>query len=298
VAIPDYQALMRSSLQALADGQERTPREIYDLVATIEGITDDERAQLIPSGTQTMFNNRVSWAVSDMAKAGLIVRPRRGVASITDRGRKVLEEYPDRIDLAVLRQFPEFLVFRDRQPRKSPVDPDPVPSPTEAISALVEEVNATVAAEVLQRVLAQPPVFLERLVLTLLQKMGYGGIEAMSEHLGGSGDQGLDGVIRQDALGLDVVYVQAKRYAPDRTIGRPDIQAFVGALNGARAERGIFITTSSFSRDARTYVDRVQTRLVLIDGAMLAREMVARNVGVDVRESHEVKRIDEDFFEE
>ena len=169
-------------------------------------------------------------------------------------------------------------------------------SPTESIAALVDEVNSAVASEVLERVLEQPPVFLERTVLVLLEAMGYGGVEALSEHFGGPGDEGLDGVIRQDALGLDVVYVQAKRYAPESKIGRPDIQAFVGALNGARADRGIFITTSSFTADARAYVDRVQNRLVLIDGKRLAAEMVKRNVGVQVREVHEVKRIDEDFF--
>ncbi len=171
-------------------------------------------------------------------------------------------------------------------------------SPSEAIADLVDEVNSTVAADVLKRVLDQPPVFLERLVLKLLEAMGYGGVEAISEHLGGPGDEGLDGVIRQDALGLDVVYVQAKRYAVDRRIGRPDLQAFVGALNGARADRGIFITTSNFTAEARAFVDRVQSRLVLIDGQMLAKEMVKRNVGVEIRETHEVKRIDETFFEE
>ena len=160
----------------------------------------------------------------------------------------------------------------------------------------MEEINSAVAAEVLERVLLHPPIFLEHLVLRLLEAMGYGGVEAISQHLGGPGDEGLDGVIRQDALGLDVVYVQAKRYAPERKIGRPDIQAFVGALTGAQADRGIFITTSSFTAEARAYAERIASRIVLIDGERLATEMVNRNVGVEVREVHEVKRIDEDFF--
>ncbi|HEX6919490.1 MAG TPA: restriction endonuclease [Actinomycetes bacterium] len=163
---------------------------------------------------------------------------------------------------------------------------------------MVDSVNDAVARDLLARVIAQPPEFLERLVLQLLRELGYGGLETTAtQHLGGPGDEGLDGVIRRDALGLDVVYVQAKRYAPERRIGRPDIQAFVGALSGAQASRGVFITTSSFRREAREYADRVGMRLVLIDGRELARLMVERNVGVSIEESFHLKRIDEDFFD-
>jgi restriction system protein len=304
MAVPDYETLMRPSLEALADESERTFRELQDLVATSQGVSKEDREVLLPSGKQSMFANRVGWAVTYMVKAGLVRRPRRGVATITERGKQLLEDHTGRIDGAVLDRFPEFVEFKTTKHERAPQGVDTrasvsaAGSPTESIAALVDEVNSAVAAEVLERVLEQPPAFLERLVLVLLEAMGYGGIEALSEHLGGPGDEGLDGVIRQDALGLDVVYVQAKRYAPERKIGRPDIQAFVGALNGARADRGIFITTSSFTADARSYVDRVQNRLVLIDGKRLAAEMVKRNVGVQVREVHEVKRIDEDFFTE
>lgn len=305
MVVPDYETLMRPTLESLADGSERTFREVQDLVASRQDVNDEDRELLLPSGKQPVFANRVGWAITYMVKAGLVRRPRRGVVTITSRGKQLLEDHPGRIDGAVLSQFPEFVEFRttrhDRSSRSASdasVIAPAAGSPTESIAALVDEVNSAVAAEVLERVLEQPPVFLERLVLVLLEAMGYGGVEALSEHLGGPGDEGLDGVIRQDALGLDVVYVQAKRYAPERKIGRPDIQAFVGALNGARADRGIFITTSSFTADARAYVDRVQNRLVLIDGKRLAAEMVNRNVGVQVREVHEVKRIDEDFFSE
>jgi restriction system protein len=260
-----------------------------------QDISDDEREELLPSGKQPVFSNRVGWAVTYMVKAGLVRRPRRGVVAITERGKQLLLEHEGRIDNSVLERFPEFIEFKTTRhvpsPTRSVTAPAALPSvgsPTETIAALVDEVNSAVAAEVLERVLGQPPAFLERLVLVLLEAMGYGGVEALSEHLGGPGDEGLDGVIRQDALGLDVVYVQAKRYAPERRIGRPDIQAFVGALNGARADRGIFITTSDFTADARAYVDRVHNRLVLIDGKRLAAEMVNRNVGVQVREVHEV----------
>jgi restriction system protein len=307
MAVPDYQSLMLPSLQALADGSERTSAELREMVAKAVDVSSEDQELLLPSGKQTVFTNRVGWAVTYMAKAGLIARPRRGVTVITDRGRALLAEGLSRIDGSVLERFDEFNEFKttrhDRDvapPAQSPLiwQAADVGSPSEAIRALVEEVNAAVAAEVLERVLAQPPVFLEHLVLRLLEAMGYGGVEAISEHLGGPGDEGLDGVIRQDALGLDVVYVQAKRYAPERKIGRPDLQAFVGALNGARANRGIFITTSGFTADAKSFVERIQARIVLIDGPTLAKEMVRRNVGVEVRDVHEEKRIDEDFFAE
>lgn len=304
MGVPDYETLMTPSLEALRDGSERTTHDVQDLVAAVEGITDEDRAELLPSGRQTVFTNRVGWALTYMVKAGLVRRPRRGVVVITERGKQALEEH-SRIDNAVLGGFPEFVEFKSTRHERDETSPSAASgdgavksagSPPETIKALVDEVNSAVAAEVLERVLDQPPVFLERLVLLLLERMGYGGVEAISEHLGGPGDEGLDGVIRQDALGLDVVYVQAKRYAPERAIGRPDIQAFVGALTGARADRGVFITTSYFTADAKAYVDRVQNRIVLIDGKRLAAEMVHRNVGVQVRDVWEVKRIDEDFF--
>ncbi len=214
---------------------------------------------------------------------------------------------PDRVDMGVLAEFPEYLEFRSgshRHTRKAPDSPsapeEPTQhlSPTEAITEVIEEAHSTVAGDLLARVLLRPPQFLERLVLKLLVSMGYGGLEAVTEHLGGPGDQGLDGLIRQDLLGLDVVYVQAKRYATDRKVGRPDIQGFVGALHGAQASRGIFITTSGFSADARSYADRVNARIVLIDGPELAQLMVEHNCGVRVEETFVLKQVDEDFFDE
>jgi restriction system protein len=229
------------------------------------------------------------------------------VTQITQRGRDVLAKHPDRVDMGVLAQFPEYLEFRSgshRHTRKvaaggpTPQEPTQQVSPTEAITEVIDEAHSTVAGDLLARVLLRPPQFLERLVLKLLVSMGYGGLEAVTEHLGGPGDQGLDGVIRQDLLGLDVVYVQAKRYATDRKVGRPDIQGFVGALHGAQASRGIFITTSGFSADARTYADRVNARIVLIDGPELAQLMVEHNCGVRVEETFVLKQVDEDFFDE
>jgi restriction system protein len=267
-------------------------------------VSDEDRAVMLPSGRQSLFANRVAWAVTHMAQAGLLDRPTRGVTQITDRGIEVLTQYPDRVDMKVLSRFPEYAEFRTRtKQRKGQQLPDTVAvtgedlSPREAIEDVIDSAHSAVAADLLARVLKQPPVFLEQLVLRLLVKMGYGGLETPAEHLGGPGDAGLDGLIRLDKLGLDVVYVQAKRYT-DRHVGRPDIQAFVGALHGAQASRGIFITTSRFSSDARDYAERVNARLVLIDGPELAALMIEHDCGVIVEESFVLKRVDENFFEE
>jgi restriction system protein len=224
------------------------------------------------------------------------------VVRITGRGRKVVAEHPDRVDVRVLSEFPEFIDFkgRTRVPRQAgePAVDDNETTPREAVSAAVSEANAAVAAEVLDRVRRREPAFLERLVLSVLTAMGYGGAAGAAEHLGKVGDEGLDGVIRQDALGLDRIYVQAKRYGEANAVGRPEIQAFVGALHGAQADRGIFITTSRFTPEAITYADRVAARVVLIDGPALSALMVRHNIGVQDQQIYVIKRVDEDFFEE
>jgi restriction system protein len=307
MAVPDFQSMMRPVLALHADGLAHPSAEVRDAVAQVMGVTDEDRQVPLPSGRSTRYANRVAWAVTHMAQALLLERPDRGLTQITQRGRDVLAKHPDRVDMGVLAQFPEYLEFRSgsrRQTRKTPAggpgpeEPTEHLSPTEANTEVIEEAHSTVAGDLLARILQRPPQFLERLVLKLLVSMGYGGLEAATEHLGGPGDHGLDGLIRQDLLGLDVVYVQAKRYATDHKVGRPDIQGFVGALHGAQASRGIFITTSSFSADARIYAERVNARLVLIDGPELARLMVEHNCGVRVEESFVLKEVDEDFFDE
>jgi restriction system protein len=307
MAVPDFQSMMRPVLALHADGLAHPSAEVRDRVAEVMGVTDEDRQVPLPSGRSTRYANRVAWAVTHMAQALLLERPNRGVTQITQRGRDVLAKHPDRVDMSVLAQFPEYLEFRSgsrrharKQPAGKPAPEEPTQhlSPTEAITEVIDEAHSTVAGDLLARILKRPPQFLERLVLKLLVSMGYGGLETATEHLGGPGDQGLDGLIRQDLLGLDVVYVQAKRYATDHKVGRPDIQGFVGALHGAQASRGIFITTSSFSADAQIYAERVNARLVLIDGPELARLMVEHNCGVRVEESFVLKEVDEDFFDE
>jgi restriction system protein len=307
MAVPDFQSLMRPTLAVHQDRQLHTATDLRDRLAGQMHVSDEDRAVLLPSGGQSLFSNRVAWAVTHMAQAGLLARPARGVTQITDRGIQVLNQYPDRVDMKVLRQFPEYEEFRARtKERKGQPPPDAHKnngasredlSPREAIEDVIDSAHSAVAADLLARVLKQSPVFLEQLVLRLLVKMGYGGLETATEHLGAPGDAGLDGLIRLDRLGLDVVYVQAKRYT-DRHVGRPDIQAFVGALHGAQASRGIFITTSRFSSDARDYAERVNARLVLIDGLELAALMIEHDCGVVVEESFVLKQVDENFFEE
>jgi len=302
--VPDYQSLMAPVLSALADGGDHSLAELRTVLAERLGLTEEDLQAKIPSGTP-LFANRLHWAVTYMYQAGLLSRPKRGVVRITGRGRKVAAAHPDRVDVGVLSEFPEFIEFKSRShaPRQSSQTGQPElakseATPREAVSTAVDEANTAVAAEVLDRVRQREPAFLERLVLAVLTAMGYGGAAGAAEHLGKSGDEGLDGVIRQDPLGLDRIYVQAKRYGASRAVGRPEIQEFVGALDGAQADRGIFITTSRFTPEATTYADRVAARVVLIDGAALSALMVRHNIGVQDQQRYVIKRVDEDFFEE
>jgi restriction system protein len=300
--IPDFQTLMRPVLAALDGAVPRSNAEIRDIVAPVLGVTDEDRQVMLPSGTQQLFTNRVAWAITHMSQAGLLARPQRGRYLLTQRGQQVLRDNPERVDMAVLLQFPEYQEFRARRNEKSPDEPVSVVSdevsPSESMAELVEESNSALAAELLDRILAQPSSFLETLALRLLRAMGYGGREALLEHTGRSGDSGLDGLVRQDALGLDLVGVQAKRYDKDSAVQRPDIQAFVGALQGAQTNRGVFVTTGRFSSGALQFAENVPMRLRLIDGKELTKLMVRYNVGVQVSETFELKQIDEETFEE
>jgi len=275
--------------------------ELRAVIAEQLALTPDDLRATIPSG-HSLLASRLHWAVTYLYQSGLIRRLRRGVVQITPRGLEVLAEHPDRVDVSVLVQFEEFIEFRSRSRRVGPAGPAAEAAveatPRETVAAAVEEANTAVAAEVLDRVRGRGAAFLEHLVLDVLTAMGYGGARGSAEHTGRPGDEGLDGVIRQDVLGLDRIYVQAKCYAADRSVGRPEIQEFVGALHGAQADRGIFITTGAFTAGAKDYAERVAARLVLIDGHMLAELMVDHNIGVQDRETYVIKRIDEDFFED
>jgi len=288
VSVPTYEDFMRPVLALHADGVEHYKRDIWTRIADEMGLDQDDRNELIPSGGQRRFTNRIDWAITYMQKAGLLERTRRGYTRITARGNDVLRQHPDRLDATVLRTFPEFVAFKTARPSQGPQVGEPVlihrdplveETPNERIEAAFSELNAALADDLLERVTAQSPEFFEKLVLDVLVAMGYGGKGSGAEQLGRTGDGGLDGVIRWEAV-----------------VGRPVIQAFVGALQGARATKGVLITTSSFSRDAQEYVRALPTRVVLVDGERLARLMIEHGVGISEHERYVVKRVDTDYF--
>jgi restriction system protein len=302
MAIPDYQTLMRPVLEVLSDRQERPASAIRAMVAERLRLSDEDLRDLVPSGQKPLFYDRVSWAMSYLKQAGLVERPRRAVYRLSDRGADVLKRYPDRVDNEVLNQFEEFRAFlnrsagdakKKRKPEPAPTDPE---TPEEELESAFLRVRSAIEAELLQNVKAAPPVFFERLVVELLVAMGYGGsLKDAGQAIGRSGDGGIDGIIKEDRLGLDVIHVQAKRW-DGRTVGRPEVQAFAGSLDGVRAKKGILITTSTFSSDAEAYVDRIDKRIILIDGERLASLMYDFGVGVALTATYAVKRIDADYF--
>jgi restriction system protein len=302
--VPDFQTLMRPLLEEYGAGEERRIADVRAALATRFGLTEEELAERLPSGLARTFDNRVGWAATYLYRVGLLSRPRRSVYAITDRGREVLAANPERVDLSVLSQFPEFAEFRKasgtrRSRRGIEVTEAPAvaetATPEERIEAAYQELRQALIAEVRDRISAMSFTAFEDLVLDVLHAMGYGdGTEDSTLRTGRSGDAGIDGVIREDRLGLDVVYVQAKRW--DATVGRPVVQGFVGALQGARASKGIIFTASAFSSDARDYAASVSPRVILIDGDRLAALMIDYNVGVSDRETYPVKRVDSDYF--
>jgi restriction system protein len=303
--IPDYQAVMLPLLRIAADGKEHHIRDAINALAEQFGVTEQERKELLPSGTDFIVSNRIRWAQTYLKKAGLTACPRRGYFQITDRGRSVLAQNPPSIGVAYLKQFPEFLEF---QTTKRPIEDGnraqaegvevSSESPEEALANGYLNLRKQIESELLERVKICPPDFFERLVVMLLTTMGYGGSLAdAGRAIGKSGDGGIDGVIKEDKLGLDLLYVQAKRW-DDSSIGRPEIQKFVGALYGKKAKKGIFITTSTFSKGAVEYAEGLDSKIILMDGAQLAELMFDYGVGVSTVNSYAVKRIDSDFFSE
>lgn len=294
---------MLPALTTLQTGSPRPTAEVRDLLAKQFGLREDELAQMLPSGKQTTFANRVAWSYSYLKQAGLISSPKRGVYEITDRGRAVLQGNPQKIDIAFLAQFPEFQAFR-QSTTTSPTPATVAPAegsastltPDEEIRTGYDRLRAALASQLLERVKTITPAGFEQLVVDLLLALGYGGSRKdAGQVVGGSGDEGIDGIIKEDRLGLDTIYLQAKRW--QSTVGRPEIQRFAGALQGQRARKGVFITTSLFTADARAYAEALQTTIVLIDGPMLAQLMMDSGVGVAEAESIRILRADEDYFE-
>lgn len=302
MAIPDFQSIMLPLLRLAADGAEHSLAEARDVVAAELGVTDADRNELLPSGRQRRFDNRVAWAKSYLHQAELLATPRRGHFTITGRGQEVLAEGPSRIDISFLERFEEFREFREASRRNDGNGAEAGSSvvagtPEEILEQAYQSLRSDLAAEILSRVKSSSPAFFEQLVVELLLKMGYGrNRREAGQAIGATGDEGIDGIISEDRLGLDNIYLQAKRW--DGTVGRPEVQKFVGALHGKRARKGVFITTGSFSAEAIDYVSRIEPRVVLVDGRHLAEFMFDLNLGVTARAAYEVKRIDSDYFAE
>ncbi|MDH1298831.1 restriction endonuclease [Achromobacter sp. GD03932] len=304
--IPDFQTLMLPVLRSSAMGEVRISDVVQSLANQFQ-LTEEERSELLPSGKQTTFANRVHWAKSYLGKAGLVELTRRGHFHITNRGREILANPPSRIDIRFLEQFPEFVQFREtgtstdgtaNTARTVEAVQASGMTPDEIIRKAQTELDDELSLDLLNRVTAAPPDFFERLVVQLLLAMGYGGSTSEAGRaLGKSGDGGVDGVIDQDSLGLDRIYVQAKRYADGNNIGPGAIRDFFGSLDRFKANKGLFVTTSGFSSSARDTAELLSKRIVLIDGRQLAKLMIRFNVGCRVEETIQLKKLDEEFFE-
>lgn len=305
MSIPDFQTLMLPVLRIAAKDEVKIS-DVVERLATEFKLSLEERAQLLPSGRQTTFANRAHWAKSYLGKAGLVELTKRAHFRITDRGRQVLAEPPERIDIKYLNQFPGFHKFRDAEEENGDTtssnasDNATTLTPDEVMRSAHRELEVALADEMLQRIRSGTPAFFESLIVRLLVRMGYGGgsvTDVAKALVGGPGDGGVDGVIDQDPLGLDRIYVQAKRYAAGNSVGAGDIRDFFGSLDRFKASKGLFVTASTFTSSARQTAEQLSKRIVLMDGDQLTRLMIFHGVGCVVEETLHVKKVDEEFFE-
>ena len=300
MSVPDFQSFFLPLLQYAADNQEHRPKEAYEAMAVHFQLSDADSKEMLPSGKQTTFRNRMAWAKVYLTKAQLLESPKRGIFHITKRGKELLAQKPETLRVKQLKQYPEFVAFHSSGAKKDTTDnslniDDNTSTPEEILEQSYQNLRNDLADELLSQIKDNSPEFFERLVVRLLVKIGYGGsIKDAGQAIGKSGDEGIDGIIKEDKLGLDVIYIQAKRWTG--TVGRPDIQKFVGALHGQRAKKGVFITTGSFSKDAELYVSTIDPKVVLIDGSRLVDLMIDHNLGVSTTDIYEIKKVDTDFF--
>ncbi len=289
-------------LEYCSDQKEHALREVREALADVFKLTEDERRRLLPSGKAPVFYSRIHWARTYLVKAELLESPRRGFVKITQRGLDVLSENPSELNAKYLERYPEFMAFKHPDMSKaedaaSKVESETDRTPAEVLEEGYQEIRSALASELLDEIKGCSPEFFEKLVVDLLVRMGYGGSrQDAGRAIGRSGDGGIDGIIKEDRLGLDIVYIQAKRW--ENTVGRPEIQKFAGALQGCRARKGVFITTSGFSRDALDYAKMIDSKIALVDGQHLAELMIDHNLGVDLADTYEIKKIDLDYFSE
>lgn len=297
MAVPDFQSFFMPLLDIAADEKEHSIQEARDVIAGRMKLSDADMKERLPSGIQTKFENRVAWAKSYFIQAGVLEATGRGRFRITSRGMSLHQQRLKRVDVKTLNQYPEFLEFHTAKGSKGEEPPPPPETPEESLQRAYESIRSNLAGQILEKIKTNSPAFFEKLVVDLMVSMGYGGSRAdAGQSIGGSGDEGVDGIIKEDRLGLDVVYLQAKRW--DGTVGRPEVQKFVGALHGKRAKKGVFITTGKFSDDARKYVDTIDPKVILIDGRTLAGLMIDFGLGTTTSGSYEIRRIDSDYYSE
>ena len=303
MSVPDFQTMMLPFLRLAQDQKEHSTSDVIISLAIHYGLSDEEITEKIPSGYQTKLNNRISWIFVHLQRAGLIEKTRRGFYKITVRGNDLLSQKPVKIDLNTLKQFPEYVEFRkikrikDTNENSLTSETEIEKTPEESLELAHQTIRNALANEIIEQIKSCSPAFFERLVVELLVRMGYGGtLQDAGKAIGKSGDGGIDGIINEDRLGLDVIYLQAKRW--EGNVSRPEIQKFAGALQGKRARKGVFITTSDFTKEAREYVKMIDSKIILIDGEELAELMIDYNVGVSVATNYEIKRIDSDYFSE
>jgi restriction system protein len=307
--IPEFNEIKAPAIQFFADGKPHKVSEVYDVLSKHFNLTEEELNEVLPSGTQRRWHNRANWACYDLFRAGLLDRPKRGLYLITENGKKVAEQKPRMIDRDFLMQFPQFVEFSQATGTRKPAKDDGKEAdhgsdatpqnktPEELIGAAYAQLHATLRKDLLDLVKKMDPFRFEHLVIDLLVAMGYGGSrEEAARVTKASGDEGIDGVINEDRLGLDIIYVQAKRWQD--TVGRKEIQSFVGALAGKKAQKGIFITTSAFKNTAIEYAKDVQQKVILIDGERLADLMIEHNIGVAPSHSYDIKHVDSDYFDQ
>ena len=303
MSIPDFQSVMLPLMEIAADKSIYLFRDVVNKLIEKYDLTDDEKKELLPSGKQTIIENRAGWAKTHLKKAGLLTYPKRGCIQITERGLSLLDNKLDRIDMKILKQFDEYNEFikitNDSKDNDDSINDIDIHTPEEIMESAFQNIKRTLADEILEKIRNVTPAFFEKLVVDLLVKMGYGGsVKDAGKAIGKTGDEGIDGTIKEDKLGLDVIYIQAKRWKDGNVVGRPELQKFVGALAGQGAKKGIFITASTFTKDALEYTPKNETKIILIDGIQLAELLIEYNVGVSNQQMYEIKKIDNDYFEE
>jgi restriction system protein len=305
MAIPAFQEVMLPILKFAADGKAHSIKESVDYIECLFHLTETEKQQRVPSGTQRRVYNNTTWAITYLRKAGLLESGKeRGLYTITDVGHKLLDKNPTEINLKLLEQYQSYKDFveakqKPSEPSAESTVQDTDKTPEETINALSDQLNLYLADEILETIYSNSPTFFERLVIDLLLKMGYGGLEGWGEVTKKTGDGGIDGIIKQDELGLDLIYVQAKRWDKGATVSRPDIQKFVGAVLGDGVTKGIFITTTSFAKPAIDYAKSIpNAKITLIDGMMLAKLMIKYNLGVKTIDTLYIKKVDSDYFDD